>query len=284
MSSPKETVKRALAAGVDRLPRHAEARAVILCYHSIHPSLTFASATPDQFSEHLAWLGEHADVVPLAEIRSPQAAGRPRVAITFDDGYEDNFTHAFPLLQEARMPATFFVTAGLVAGDEAVVRRFAETLRRCSRDELRPLTWTQLREMLTAGAEIGSHTYSHPNLARLLPGEILPELRRSKELLEDTLGVPMRAFAYPFGKPRRHVTPAAVEAAATAGYEQAVVLVTRAVRTADSDLRLPRIAVTRDDVETLWQKVTGAWDFLGWWQERAPLWAIGLSRPGDASF
>jgi peptidoglycan/xylan/chitin deacetylase (PgdA/CDA1 family) len=255
---------------------------VILCYHSVHDHLPYASVTPEGFSRHLEWLGAHCEVVPLAAIRSRRAGARPIVALTFDDGYQDNFSHALPLLSQHGMQATFFVTAGLVERDQAVMQRFANTLRRCRPDELRPLSWAQVREMQAAGMEIGAHTYSHPNLARLAPAEILEELRRSKEVVEDGIGAPVEAFAYPFGKPRRHVTAAAVEAAAASGYRRAYVLVTRALRPGDPDLRLPRIAVTRDEVETLRQKVTGAWDFLGWWQERAPLWAIGALRPGDA--
>ena len=284
MSSPKEAVKRGFAAAVERLPRGVASRRLILCYHSIHPSLPFASASPELFVQHLGWLEEHADVVPLAEIRSRSTRGRPLVAITFDDGYEDNCTEALPLLRERRMTATFFVTTGLIARDEAVVRRFSDTLRRCRPDEVRPLSWTQLQEMHAAGAVIGAHTYSHPNLARLTADEIFLELRRSKEMLEDSLGIAVGDLAYPFGRPRRHISPAAVEAAVAVGFERAVATVTRDIRDGDSDFQLPRIVVTRDNVDTLRQKVNGAWDYLGWWQERAPLWAVDAMRPGDAHF
>jgi peptidoglycan/xylan/chitin deacetylase (PgdA/CDA1 family) len=281
--SAKDGVKRSLASALAFLrPSHGAGRAVILCYHSIHPYKSFASASPALFGQQLAWLKDRADVVPLPEIRSSpeEANGRPRVAITFDDGYGDNWDYAFPLLLEHGMPATFFLTAGLVGQDDAVVRRFAE-IRRSSREDVRALTWEQVSEMRAAGAEIGAHTYSHPNLARLARDEILDELRRSREIIEQRLQSPVTTLAYPFGKPRRHVSRAAVEAAATAGYTRAVALITRALRESDSELELPRIAIGGDDLETFGQKVTGAWDFLGWWHERAPLWAVHALRPGD---
>ena len=92
------------------LARHFQPRWVILCYHSIHPSRPFRSATPDEFVAHLRCLSEHCDVVPLSTLvarRTAPSDGRPQVAITFDDGHVDNHEFALPLLAEHRMPATF---------------------------------------------------------------------------------------------------------------------------------------------------------------------------------
>src|SRR5687767_12557712 len=96
-------------------------RVVVLCYHSIHPSLPFRSATPEMFTEHLEWLREHCECVPFSRIplaRSRAGHGRPIVAVTFDDGYADNHEFALPLLLESGIPATFFVTSGFLQGDE----------------------------------------------------------------------------------------------------------------------------------------------------------------------
>jgi peptidoglycan/xylan/chitin deacetylase (PgdA/CDA1 family) len=138
--------------------------------------------------------------------------------------------------------------------------------------------------MRAGGAEIGSHTYSHLNLARLDPADALRELRLSKDILEDRLQERVTSFAYPFGKPRRHVAPETVDAVAEAGYRTAVVTTARAIRPSDAELEFPRLTVTGDNLDALRQKVFGAWDFLGWWQERAPLWAVRMMRPGDARF
>ena len=284
MTSPKHLAKRVCATAVEAARRGGGERSVVLCYHSIHPERPFRSLTPEAFREHLAWLVENTDVVRLDELRRERANGRPRVAITFDDGYEDNWTHAFPLLEERRLPATFFVTVGLLDRDPAVVDRFASTLRRCPRDDVVPMGWEQVRELRDAGHEIGGHTYSHPNLARLGEEDVRRELSSSKQILEERLEAPVVSVAYPFGKPRRHVSAATVEAAGEAGYERGVAVITRAVRASDSELSLPRLTVAGDDIATLRQKVTGAWDFMGWWQERAPLWAVKAVRPGDAGF
>src|SRR5437763_3891326 len=91
-------------------------RAVVLTYHSVHPTRPFASATPNDFARHLEWLKEHCELVDFHSI--PQLVyadhhDKPVVAITFDDGYDDNYTYALPLLASMDVPATVFVTTGL---------------------------------------------------------------------------------------------------------------------------------------------------------------------------
>jgi peptidoglycan/xylan/chitin deacetylase (PgdA/CDA1 family) len=80
-------------------------------YHSIAaPSYDpqRLSVTPEHFAQHLDALAHIADVIPLGEVRT--RASRPRIALTFDDGYADNALVARPLLESASMPATIFVT------------------------------------------------------------------------------------------------------------------------------------------------------------------------------
>jgi peptidoglycan/xylan/chitin deacetylase (PgdA/CDA1 family) len=128
---------------------------------------------------------------------------------------------------------------------------------------------------------IGSHASSHANLARLAPKESREELRRSREVLEDRLGKAVRVLAYPFGQPRRHFTSTTVQLAAEVGYEMAAAIVFRGVRPIDPALSIPRFFVNRDSVETLAAKVMGAREWLGWWQERGPLWRARLVSPED---
>lgn len=281
--SLKRWTKTSLSRLMAKIVQPKGKRVVVLCYHSIHPSKPFASATPERFAEHLEWLKAHCHLIPLAEALSVARSGdgnRPSVAITFDDGYSDNYQYAFPLLQEHGVPATFFATVGLVERDPAVLERF-QTLRKAPLEDVQPLTWEQIREMRRAGMAIGSHTWSHPNLARLRPSEARQELLRAKEVLEERLGEAVPLLAYPFGKPRRHFTPGTMELAAEIGYEMAAAVLFRGIKPGDSPLALPRFFVTQDRVETLGKKVNGAWDWLGLWQERAPLWLARLISPED---
>lgn len=247
-------------------------RAVVLCYHSIHDSLPFASATPVLFGEHLQWLRTHCRVVPLRALRQAMQTGgdeRPLVAITFDDGYADNYTHAFAPLQQAGLTATFFLATGLVEAEPVVIRRLSR-LNEVDPAAVKGLSWPQIREMRAAGMEFGAHTHTHPSLASLDVAGACAEVQRSREILEQHLGEGVAAFAYPFGKPRLHFTAATMATVAKLGFDVAVAIHYRGVRDADSPYALPRFAVTGDPVELLAAKVYGRLDALGVWQQWAP--------------
>jgi peptidoglycan/xylan/chitin deacetylase (PgdA/CDA1 family) len=223
------------------------------------------------FVAHLSWLAEHCDVVPLSTLVTQRVVprnGKPQVAITFDDGHVDNYEYAVPLLLEHRMPATFYVTTGYIDREPAVMTRFA-SIRRVTLSEIEPLSWRQLREFADAGMEIGAHTYSHPNLARL-PSEHLPrEVAEPKAEIEARLGRAVESFAYPFGQLHVHVSEAAIAAARAAGFKTAVTAAGRGVRASDSLWTLPRFFASAS-VEVLASRLRGDWDFLGCVLERIP--------------
>jgi peptidoglycan/xylan/chitin deacetylase (PgdA/CDA1 family) len=208
---------------------------------------------------------------------------RPTVAISFDDGYADNYEYALPLLAEYDLHATIFITAGLCDGDAKVRRRF-EALRSVAADEIRPLAWTQVREMRAAGLEIGAHTYSHPNLIRLDRDAAMHELRLSKDVLEERIGTPVDLMAYPFGKPGRQFNETTVGVAREVGYSYAAAVLFRGAKPSDSPLALPRFFVAGDSLSELGAKIRGDWDYLGAWQEYAPRALARLVSPQDFRF
>jgi peptidoglycan/xylan/chitin deacetylase (PgdA/CDA1 family) len=280
----KSSVKRT-AVGIGRrlAARNPSQRRVILCYHSVRPSSPFAFTAPDLFEAHLDWLADNCDVVPMRDIqndRVPRPGDRPTIAITFDDGYEDNHTYALPLLLRRKLPASFFVTTGLVQRDDDVLKRVA-ALWSCMKSEIVPMDWQQVREIRESGMEVGSHTHSHPNLSHLAAGPLESELRISKEILSENLEQDIDLLAYPFGKLRVHVTGTAVECARRAGYKRAAAVAFRGVRASDSPFALPRLFADGDDVDTLQNKVLGAWDLIGMWQAHAPLWMMRAASPED---
>jgi peptidoglycan/xylan/chitin deacetylase (PgdA/CDA1 family) len=116
--------------GLDRRlgPLHARPGQVgaILMYHRVHPDSTGAPWQLERrhFRAQIAHLKRNYRVLPLAEMVAALAKERPlpprAVAVTFDDGYQDNWTEAFPVLRELACPATIFLTAGLVGTSDTM--------------------------------------------------------------------------------------------------------------------------------------------------------------------
>ncbi|MBN2311374.1 MAG: polysaccharide deacetylase family protein [Candidatus Hydrogenedentes bacterium] len=158
----------------------------ILTYHSVGSREHEMNVSVEAFRAQMAWLAEHCRPIPLAE--AAQAA--PGVAVTFDDGYRDNLTHAAPVLHEFGIPATVFVVAGRMGG-------MLDHDHDPATSSL--LTWDEARELASAGVEIGAHSMSHRRLAHLDPAEQRDEIAESARLIERHLGAPPASFAYPFG-------------------------------------------------------------------------------------
>ena len=280
----KRVLKRAaLAAARVAIRPDPATRRIVFCYHSVHPNRGFASTTPEAFERHVQWLKAHCRVVTLADVvanRNTRTSGTPLVAITFDDGYEDNHSYALPILSKHGVPATFFITAGLVDKDPTVLRRL-QWLWGCGPDDVVPLDWQQVRELRASGMDIGSHTYSHPNLARLSALETEHELRRSTDIISDQLGAAVDMFAYPFGKPFVHFTPTTTDVVRAHGYRMAAAVTFRGVRDSDSVFTIPRFFTDGDDVTKLDAKIAGLYDVIGWWQDHAPLSVKRLVSPDD---
>jgi peptidoglycan/xylan/chitin deacetylase (PgdA/CDA1 family) len=268
----KATAHRLLAA----FPRSVPAgRAVALCYHSVAAEGTRASTARSAFDAQLGWLARHCDVVPFDELVMPStratADGRPRVAITFDDGYEDNHREALPLLSAYGFPATFFITTGLVDGDEGTITRLRRAWGPAGR-ALRPLSLGQLRELQAAGMTLGAHTRTHRNLRALDERALTAEIGGSRDRLEGLLQQEVRTFAYPFGDMRFHLSATAVAVVASCGFSAAGTVEFRGVTERTDPLLVPRLPISNDPVELFAAKVLGRLDVIGAWRERVPGW------------
>ena len=257
-------------AGLVLPPPDLAGRRVILCYHSVDPEPSYLGLTPELFDAHLAWLEQHCQVVSLEElVAGPRQRGGPYVAITFDDGYADNHEHALPLLHARGMTASFFVAVGFLERDEEVMAHLAETWA-TPPELLSPLTWTQVAELRAAGMSIGSHTWSHRNLAQL-PGRVVEaDLRLSREALEARLGERVSTIAYPWGKLGRHVTEDTFAAARRTGFELGLISLPRGLREQDDPLRVARLGIGAEPVDRLAAKVGGDIDWHAYVHEHVP--------------
>jgi peptidoglycan/xylan/chitin deacetylase (PgdA/CDA1 family) len=244
-------------------------RTVVLTYHSIRPpGLYKYSTSAALFEAHLEWLAAHCTVVGFEEVLLPaeQPRGKPRVAITFDDGYQDNVEIALPLLQKYRLTATFFITTGLLQKDTPTLNRLAANFGN-SLEQMGPLNFAGLRALDAAGMHIGAHTHSHHNLRQLSPKEQREELYKSRAILEDALGKAVPTMSYPYGLPGYAVDAGVSRASLETGYRLAATVHLRAVRPLDDPGRIPRFVLTDENLQDLRTIVFGGMDVVGWYQD-----------------
>ena len=194
----------------------------ILCYHAVQRGWSSPMAvTPEAFGAQLDWLSRHRKVLPLAAVTSLlDRRGRPprgTVALTFDDGLSSLYDHALPALRRHSMPATVF----LVAETLTAQGRPVDWVRNPPVDPpLTTLTTEQVLEMQEVGVDFQSHSWAHRDLPGLADAELDRDLRESRLLLEQLLGRPVLALAYPRGRHDERVRAAARRA----GYAYAYAL------------------------------------------------------------
>lgn len=149
------------------------------------------------------------------------------VVITFDDGTLDVYENAFPIMKELGFVGTFYIVSNRLKAADFV-------------------NADQLKEMVSAGWEIGSHSHSHLDLT-LNHNSINTEARGSKVVLQDAIGIPINSFAYPFGQ----IDPVVGDHVSTYGYTNAVGLGTSFIHSMGTIFYLSRIEVRYEyDYET----------------------------------
>jgi|GEM_PF-330160 len=260
----------------------------ILMYHKVsnlppEREVPYCNVPIASFEAQMNFLAKSdLDVVTLDQLEGwlrGKALGRRRkkVVITFDDGFQDNYLHAVPILKKHRLPATFFVITGAVGRNAPFDHLRWDAASSDDRakhpEHWLPLTWPMLREMKAQGHTIGSHTGSHRSLAGLSRSEIWDEVAQSKKELESRLTTAITTFSYPFGSAVYGDLNGETEGALReAGYRIACTTSWGANLVGESPYRLKRIPVY--DHDTLFDfkcKVIGASDWLGWlkdgWQK-----------------
>lgn len=244
---------------------------IILAYHRfVDDNSVYLDKGPvmhhpiQEFEKEIVYLRKHYDIICMDEavnaIRSGQGFSRPSVVLTFDDGYLDNYTLAFPVLRKHNVPATIYLTTSLIGTSnktwpdqiesallETTSKQFAhpdlfggrplsiatksekekaclaigQALKRmphgrrvrilqdvidslgcdgkCGARSRLMLNWDEVKEMEAHGITFGSHSHTHPILSKMPFEQAKEEILRSKNVIEDKLGQPVKHFAIPNG-------------------------------------------------------------------------------------
>jgi peptidoglycan/xylan/chitin deacetylase (PgdA/CDA1 family) len=208
----------------------------ILMYHHIQDLASDASelrltwtVAPQNFDAQMAFIAQRGfHTITMAQLVGQLKDDKPLPAkpiiISFDDGWEEQYAVALPILKKNNLIGTFFVYTRPI-------------------DHAQYMTWAQLQEMSAEGMDIQPHTLTHPHLRALPPDEAMKEIADSKSILETRLGRPMIALAYPFGE----YNAAIIEMLKRAGFEAAVTLDPGYRQRADELFTLHRIRVSYRD-------------------------------------
>jgi peptidoglycan/xylan/chitin deacetylase (PgdA/CDA1 family) len=176
---------------------------VVLMYHRVNDFRNDElSVKPDQFRRQVRWLHDMGfknmlirDLESLVERNEPLPENR-NVIFSFDDGYEDNFTTAFPILKEFGYTGMFYLTADII-GTEKMFELDKKESGQVEHNRI--MNWEQATKLLSEGMEIGSHTSSHAILTTIPDDQARQELVGSKKEIESKLGVEISSFCYPGG-------------------------------------------------------------------------------------
>lgn len=262
MRSPLESrIRRVVARAVASIEGGADPRGLrILTYHRVNASHPRDRLTvhPEAFRRQLGEvIRSGRSVVTLEEglgrLRSAEHGSEDVVALTFDDGYEDNVSQALPILESFGLPATFFLATGLVGTSQTLDR-----YRGCCQDD-GMMSWGQARKLASHGHALGGHGHRHLELAALDPQAVGDEVERSAQAIERILGQRPRLFCYPRGSENAQVHRIVAEA----GYEAACTVAPGPNQPGQDPLALRRTEVSGDDDDADFKlKLAGGFD--GW--------------------
>jgi peptidoglycan/xylan/chitin deacetylase (PgdA/CDA1 family) len=173
--------------------------AVVVAFHRVRNTETPEGLTVSvpMFEAYCQFFKRHFKVVPLRELVGMLERGMKlnrELAITFDDGYHDNFANAAPVLEKYGLPATFFVVTQWMGTD--VVPWWDK-----QKGVQYPfMTWDEVRSLHQRGFEVGAHTRTHVDLGSVTDREASEEILGARRELEQHLDAPVELFAYPYGR------------------------------------------------------------------------------------
>jgi peptidoglycan/xylan/chitin deacetylase (PgdA/CDA1 family) len=218
-------------------------QAVIVAFHRIRddsdPSdgLTVDTRT---FTSYCEFFKRFFNVMPLPQLVGMLERGTTpsrALAITFDDGYRDNFVNAAPILERMGLPATFFVVSGWIGTD---VVPFWDRRRSVHYPWM---SWDEVAALHRRGFDIGAHTRTHVDLGTVPALIARAEIAGAREDLEQNLGAQVESFAYPYGGPD-NLTAANRALVKAAGFRCCCAAFGGTVTRSTDPFHLPRVPIS----------------------------------------
>lgn len=171
----------------------------ILTYHSIDESGSVISLESKVFRKQMNFLSENGfNVISLKTFEKKLSENEKilskTIVLTFDDGFENFYTTAFPILNDYNFSATVF----LITDYCGKINNWSGNSPLLKSNKL--MNWREIKELSDKNIEFASHTKTHPDLTRLSNAEIKRELLESKQIIEERLGKEVIGLAYPYGK------------------------------------------------------------------------------------
>ncbi len=213
-------------------------------YHRIRDDgkMPDISVSVENFEKQMAYLKNNFNVISLKSLcrnlKQLQALPVDSVAITFDDGYKDNYLNAYPILKKYQLPATVFLISRLIGTDGDMLEN------------------REINIMNKGGIDFGSHTLTHPVLSEIDSQTATAEISESKVEIERLLGEEVDFFAYPKGK--YNDFNAQIKAQVQASGYKAAFATENGLITTESDLfELKRIGVRNFSMPVFKVRVSG---------------------------
>ena len=217
---------------------------LVIYYHSV------MKKDIRSFDKQMKYLAKHFATLKASELLRAKNS-KKTIAVTFDDGFQNFYDNAFPVLKKYNIPATVFITAGLL-GKKANWPIEDD----CEDVNQRIMTQQQLIELSNYNIEFMSHTMSHADLAKLDKYLLTRQLTRSKEILEQILDSRVNIISYPYGSYNLNV----LISARKAGYTHGFTIEPDIIKKNQHQLLLPRFKVhPSDNILTFILKTNGSY-------------------------
>lgn len=196
--------------------RRLQDRAIVVLFHRVDDRLAGnpISCTVAEFTACCEFFRRYFTVVGLSALLQKLEHGEDvsgHLAITFDDGYKDNFAVAAPVLRRFGLPACFFIATNFIGShnipwwdaERAIVPEW--------------MTWRDVQELQAQGFELGAHTQNHVDLGVIQGAEAEAEITGARQRLLTETGTLVQCFSYPYGRVNQ-ITPTNREAVRQTGY------------------------------------------------------------------